>query len=264
MTASLGKHFRVWRRMAWMSLGQQLSYGVGAAGFLLGKLIRLFFFFAYLVAIFKHTNSLAGYSLTDIAVFFLTFNLVDIVAQIFFRGIYSARRAVEDGDLDYYLIQPCSPLMRMAATMVDFLDIVTVLPVLGLLAATWHRLPAVGVWHAAAYVLLILNGLAIAFSIHVLVAGIAVRTQELENTIWIYRDLMFLGRFPIDIYAAPLRWTLVLLVPIGVMTSFPSQALLGTLSLGWACYAIALAAAALGASLWFWRRSIDQYTSVSS
>ena len=76
------KHLRVWARMASMSLGQQLSYGLAAAGFLIGKLIRLLFFFAYIVAIFKHTDRLAGYSLAEMVLFFLTFNLVDVTTHL--------------------------------------------------------------------------------------------------------------------------------------------------------------------------------------
>src|SRR5579859_6060803 len=101
--------------MAAMSFWVQLSYGLGSLGFLVGKIIRLTFFFAYIVAIFKHTDRLAGFSLAQTALFFLTFNIVDITAMVFFRGVYSARHVVEDGDLDYYLIQPVSPLFRIAA-----------------------------------------------------------------------------------------------------------------------------------------------------
>ena len=259
------KLLRVWWRMAAMSLGMQLSYGVGSLGFLLGKLIRLLFFFAYIVAVFRHTDTVAGYDLAQTVLFFLTYNLVDIIAQIFFRGIYGARRAINEGDLDYYLLQPYPPLIRMAASMVDFLDVATLVPVLALLGSTWSRLPAgIGPLEIAAYALLVANGIAIALAIHIVVAALAVRTQELENAIWIYRDLMWLGRFPMDVYSGPLRLALTVLIPIGVMTSFPAKALLGLLSPAMAAYAFALAAVSLAFSLWFWRDALSRYTSVSS
>lgn len=260
----LRKFFRVWMRMAAMSFSAQLSYGVGSLGFLLGKLIRLFFFFAYIVAIFTHTTSLAGYTLAQTVLFFLTYNLVDITAQVFFRGIYGARRAVQDGDLDYYLIQPCPPLVRLAASTVDFLDLATLLPVLALLGLTWTRLPGITPLELAAYGLLTVNGVLIALAIHIVVAALAVRTQELENTIWIYRELMFLGRFPVDIYGGALRIVLTFVLPIGVMTSFPAMALLGLLTPVQVFYALAVALAAMGFALWFWQDALARYTSVSS
>jgi ABC-2 type transport system permease protein len=259
------KLIQVWWRMAVMSLGQQMSYGLGSFGFLFGKLIRLFFFFAYIVAVFRHTSTLAGYSLAETVLFFLTFNVVDITAQVFFRGIYGARRAVQEGDLDFYLIQPCPPLLRLAASMVDVVDLVTLLPVLVLLALTLPGLPAgIGPLRVLAYAVLVFNGIVIALAMHIVVAALSVRTQELENTIWIYRDMMFLGRFPIDIYAGPLKLALTFLIPIGVMTSFPSKALLGLLAPAQMLYAVAVAAAAMTFSLWFWRDALARYTSVSS
>jgi ABC-2 type transport system permease protein len=251
--------------MAAMSFDAQMSYGLGSLGFLVGKIIRLVFFFAYITAIFKHTNSLAGFSLAETALFFLTFNMVDITAMVFFRGVYSARHVVEDGDLDYFLIQPVSPLFRMAIGHVDFLDIATMLPVLVLLGMTWPKLPnTIGPAGILFYLLLILNGIAIALAMHIFVAALAVRTQELENTIWIYRDMMFLGKFPVDIYAAPLKWALILLIPIGVMTTFPAKALLGVLSSRWILYSFGLGMLSLVASLLFWRQALKHYTSVSS
>lgn len=260
----LRKFLRVWMRMAVMSFNAQLSYGVGSLGFLLGKLIRLFFFFAYIVAIFTHTTSLGGYTLAQTVLFFLTYNVVDITAQVFFRGIYGARRAVQDGDLDYYLIQPCPPLVRLAASTVDFLDVATLVPVLALLGLTCTRLGPISPLELAAYGLLLVNGVLIALAIHIAVAAIAVRTQELENTIWIYRDMMFMGKFPADIYGPAARAALTFVVPIAVMTTFPAKALLGLLSPAWTLYSFALCGALMGSALWYWRDCVRHYTSSSS
>jgi len=251
--------------MTGMSLQAQLAYPLGSLGFFLGKLVRLLFFFAFVLAVFQHTQSLAGYSLVEMALFFLTFNLVDITAQIFFRGIYGARRAVADGDFDFYLIQPCPPLLRLLMTSVDFLDILTMLPVLALVGVVFARLPeGLGLGRHLLYLLLTANGVGIALAIHVFVAGLAVRTQELENAIWIYRDIMFMGKFPVDIYGTAARWALTLVIPIGVMCTFPAKALLGLLSPAWTLYALALCLLLLSASAWYWRGSVRSYTSSSS
>ena len=259
------RYFRLWTRMAAMSVQMQLAYPVGSMGFLIGKFIRVGFFFAFIVAVFSHTESLGGFSLVEMALFFLTFNLVDMAAQIFFRGVYGARRTVAEGDFDFYLIQPCSPLFRMALTTVDFLDVATILPVLAMIGVVFAKLPGgIGAWNYLLYILLTLNGVGIAFAIHVLVAAMAVRTQELENTIWIYRDITAMGKFPVDLYGETTRWVLTLVVPIGVMTTFPAKALLGTLSPGWATFSFMLCAASLAGASWFWLDSVSRYTSSSS
>lgn len=264
MNALARKYFRIWIRTASMAMQAQLTYRLGSFGFLVGKMIRLVFFFAFVVAIFQHVDSVAGYSLVETALFFLTFNVVDMIAQIFFRGVYGARRTVTEGDFDFYLVQPCSPLFRMVCSTVDFLDIVTLVPVLVMVVLVFKRLPPLGWERYAAYGALVANGVGLIFAIHVFVAGLAVRTQELENAIWIYRDVMFMGKFPVDVYAGPVRWALTFVLPIAVMTTFPAKALLGLLSPAWTVYAFGLTAVAVTLSAWYWRGSVARYTSSSS
>lgn len=262
--SALRKYFRVWVLSASMSLQAQLSYRLGSFGFLLGKTIRLLFFFAFVAAVFRHVETVAGYTLVETALFFLTFNLVDMTAQVLFRGVYGARRVVTEGDFDFYLIQPFSPLFRLVCSTVDFLDVVTLLPVLAMIGVAFGRLPPLGWERYALYVLLVLNGIGLILAVHVVVAAVAVRTQELENAIWIYRDVMFMGKFPVDVYAAPVRWVLTLALPVAVMTSFPAKALLGLLTPAWTFYAFALTGAALLGSARVWRSAVASYTSSSS
>lgn len=264
MTAVLAKYGRIWLMTASMAMQAQLTYRLGSFGFLLGKMMRLMFFFAFVLAVFSHVESVAGYSLVETALFFLTFNLVDMAAQILFRGVYGARRTVAEGDFDFYLIQPCSPLFRMVCSTVDFLDLLTIVPVIVMTGMVFARLPPLPGTAYALYGLLLVNAVVLIFAVHVGVAALAVRTQELESAIWIYRDIMFMGKFPVDIYAPAVRWALTFGVPIAVMTTFPAKALLGLLSTAWVLYALALSAVAVTASLWFWRDSLDRYTSSSS
>jgi len=259
------KYARIWARLALMSYGVQAASPLSSFGYLAGKLLRVAFFLVFLVAIFRHTRALAGYSLEEAALFFLTFNLVDILAQLFFRGIYGIRGMVREGDFDYFLIQPVNVLYRVSFNTVDFLDVLTVIPVLGVTAYVIEKIPGgLAGHHLLAYALLTLNGLLIAFAIHIAVAALAVLTQEMENTIWIYRDLMTLGRFPAAIYDAPMRGILTFVIPIAVMISFPAQAYLGKLRPIWMWHACFVSAASVALSLWFWEFATRRYTSSSS
>jgi ABC-2 type transport system permease protein len=259
------KYLRLWWRLAVMSFLVQADSPVSSMSYFLGKLARLGFFFIFLIAIFRHTNSVAGYSFNETALFFLTFNLVDVLGQLLFRGIYGIRSLIREGQYDYYLIQPTSTLYRVAFSTVDFLDLMTLLPVLFLTALVMHRIAGEWRWFpTVSYVVLALNGLLIAFAIHVAVASLSVWTQELENTIWIYRDLMTLGRFPSDIYAKTMQRVLTFGVPIAVMVSFPAKAFLGKLSPAWFAGALLISVGSVALSLRFWSFANRRYTSVSS
>jgi ABC-2 type transport system permease protein len=259
------KYIRIWKRLAMMGFKIQTSHPLSSSGYLLGKFLRLTFFLVFLVAIFKHTQALAGYTLEEVALFFLTFNIVDMLAQLFFRGIYGIRALIREGDFDYFLIQPANVLYRVAFNTVDFLDVATVLPVLGV---TWYVLKhipgGIDPLRLLLYILLCINGMLIAMAIHIAVAALAVYTQELENTIWIYRDVMTLGRFPADIYGPHLRAVLTFVIPVAVMISFPARAFLGRLNPLWLVHAFLMGISGVALSLYFWRFATRRYTSVSS
>jgi ABC-2 type transport system permease protein len=258
------KYWRVWTRLAVMSFWTQAVSPLSSFGYLLGKLVRVAFFLLFLSAIFKHTSALAGYTMEEAALFFLTFNIVDILAQLLFRGIYGVRGMIRDGEFDYFLIQPLNVLFRVAFSTVDFLDVIAILPVFAVTFWVLRRIPGAMTWpHLFLYITMTLNGLLIAFAIHVAVASLAVITQELDNTIWLYRDLMTLGRFPSDIYAAPMRGLLTFVMPIAIMISFPAKAFLGRLSPLWIAHAFLMAAVSVTFALAFWRFANKKYTSVS-
>jgi len=263
------RYWTVWKRLAVMAFLMQFTNRWSSLGWLAGKFFRLVFFVLFIVSIFRHVPSVAGYSLEEVAIFYLTFSLVDIIAQIFIRGIYMVGRDIREGDMDFYLIQPINPLFRVCSNLVDFLDFLMLIPVAALilwifphLLQDYSTLELLG--NGTLYVLLCLNGLVIAFAIHVWIASLTVRTQQMEETIWVYRDLVNLGRFPVDIYTPFLQGILTFVFPIAVMVSYPSKALLGILSLEKILLAFALSAVFLTFAMESWKRALRHYSSVSS
>lgn len=266
---TLSKYADVWLRLAQMSFMMQLANRWSSIGWLGGKVIRLGFFMLFLGAIFTKVPSVAGYTIKEVALFFVTFNIVDILAQFFLRGIYMVGRDVREGDMDFYLIQPVNELFRISSNLVDFLDFLTLIPII--ILAGWIVPDVLApfsvnerIIRLSAYALLCANGIVIAFAVHVIIASFTVRTQQMENTIWLYRDLVSLGRFPIDIYNRSIRFVLTFALPLAVMISFPTKALLGILPLQGYVFSIGLALASFVFSLKVWKNSLRHYCSVSS
>ncbi|MCL4387002.1 ABC transporter permease, partial [Patescibacteria group bacterium] len=114
-------------------------------------------------------------------------------------GIYVTRFLVREGALDNVLTKPINPLFRLASHTIDFLDLLTLIPVVGILIYVISKIDNITLTGIILYLLLCSLGLVIAMAIHIVIAALAVATQEIDNEIWIYRDLMTMGRFPIDI-----------------------------------------------------------------
>ena len=81
---------------------------------------------------------------------------------------------------------------------------------------------------------------------------------------WVFDGLYQMARYPVQIYPSWLRMILTWVVPVGVMTTIPAQALSGTLSLPVLAASTTLAIVLfLGASALF-RYGLQRYTSASS
>lgn len=235
---------------------------VGIIFLLLGKTIRFLFFFFLVVFIFQRVKIIKGYTINQAIIFYLTFNLIDTISQIFFREVYRFRYYVASGNFNLILVKPHHPFLRILIGGVDYLDIIMLIPYIILtiyhifLSSTIHHLSSI-----LLYVLLLINGLVIATAFHIAVLAFGVITTETDNTIMIYRDLSNLGRFPLDIYQNPLRDIFTFIIPIGVMISFPAQALFNLLSGTKIVYAFILSTVLFLLSLRFWRYGLRKYQS---
>jgi ABC-2 type transport system permease protein len=231
--------------------------------FLLGKIIRFTLFTAFLYYLVRGADSLAGYSVNQTIFFFLTFNLVDVVTQFFFREVYRFRPLVVSGDFDLILTKPYSGLFRVLMGGCDIIDFVTIPPLIFAIVYIGNLLnPSLS--HTVFYFLLILNSLLIATAFHIAVLAFGIITLEVDHVIWIYRDLTNLGRLPIDIYKEPLKATLTYLIPVGLMMSLPAKAFFGLVSPVGVIGSFFIGILTIILSVKFWKFSLKKYSSASS
>ena len=110
---------------------------------------------------------------------------------------------------------------------------------------------------------MLLVGLSIALSFHILVLSLGILTSE-NNAILVYRDLVGMGRVPVDIYAEPIRSLITFIFPVGIMMTFPAKALMGLLSWQPILYAVFFSIILFYSSLSAWRFALKNYSSASS
>ncbi len=256
-------YLKIWWIMSKNHFSTMFTYRVGVFVFIVGKLMRFGFFLAFIYFLLIRTNTLAGYTLQQTIFFFLTFNLIDVIAQFLFREVYTFRYLVVSGSFDLVLVKPMSALFRSLMGRADVFDFFTIPP---LIFAIYYMGMQMGptLTQAILYVLLLLNGLLIATAFHIATLSLGMATLEIDHTIMIYRDLVNLGRLPIDIYQQPLRGILTYLVPVGIMISLPVKALMGLVSTTGVLVSLGLGFVMFILSLRFWNFALTKYTSASS
>lgn len=260
---NLIRYIKLWLFMSKNAFLTVLLDKFGFSIFLTGKIIRFAMYFGFLYFLVRGTNTLAGYNVNQTVFFFLTFNVVDVLSQFLFRGVYRFRSLVVSGGFDLVLVKPVNALFRSLVGEADVIDFVTIPP---LFVTVWY----VGSQLSPSsldivfYILLLINALLIAAAFHILVLALGILTLEIDHTIMIYRDLVSLGRFPVDIYKEPLRSILTFLIPVGIMISLPAKSLIGLITPSGIIISFVLAASFMFVSLKFWNLAIKSYTSASS
>jgi len=251
--------------MASRAAQSQLLTGWSGFLFLVGKVVRFLLFFVFLFQIISAAGSLAGYNREQVIFFFLVFNIVDIMIQFLFRGIYQFRSLIISGDYDLDLLKPLPSFFRPVFGWTDILDLITLVPLWGYFfwfSFHWHLFASF--FDLFLFFALIVNSLILGFAFHLFVGAVGILTTEVDHLIWVYRDLTSMARFPTDIYSKGVRNLLTFVFPVVILITVPAKAFLGLLSGPIVVLSFLAGALFLGASLRFWRYAQRRYTSASS
>jgi len=251
--------------MAKIAAQSQILTSSGGIIFLIGKLVRFLFFLIFLFSVLSKTGELAGYTTSQVILFFLVFNIVDITIQFLFRGVYVFRPLVVSGNYDLDLLKPLSSFFRPLFGWTDILDLITLVPLS--IFTLWYIFSQqlLTSWFGFfLFLALLFNSILLGFAFHLFVCSIGILTTEVDHLIWVYRDLTTMARFPTDIYTKTVRSVLTFAVPVVILITVPAKALLGVLTMKMTTisFLIGTGAAYLSLKFWFW--SLKRYTSASS
>lgn len=260
---ALTKHARIWARSAALTFARTTQSRLDFYMYVGGKLLRMGFFFVFAFSLFSNTQELGGYSKHAVLLFFATMNIIDILGQLLWRGIAIMPQMVRKGTIDALLVKPMSPLFYVATHLFDFWDLATLPAGIAFLAYAFHGL-AFSATQMLLWFALLFFGLIAALAINILIAAVSFWTTQMENLYWLYRDLVYVARFPPTIFPPAIRFGLTFVVPILIITAFPTQALLGTLPLRMIAWAIVATVCLWILATTAWRAGLKRYTSASS
>lgn len=257
----LSVYWRVWSTLAEYALAETFINRWTNILFMIGKVLRFGMLLFFLFFIQQSVQEFNGYTPQQIVVFFLTYQFLDTLAQVFYRGVYLFSWQVKSGELDFYLSKPLHPLFRILTGKPDFIDVFFFIPTT-LLSVYLMRefFFAADPVTVLAYLLLLVNGFLIATAFHILIISLGVITVEVDNAVMLYRDINTMSRFPVTIYHEMLRNVLLFALPVGLMNTIPAQVLLQshpTVQI-WATLAIGITFLTCSIQVWNW--SIKRYT----
>lgn len=216
--------------------------------------------------IYLHTEQLGGWTYDQALVIVGIFTLIDGLIQVILQpNINKVIQMVREGTMDFVLTKPVNSQFIATMRYAQFAGLASVVAGIGILLFAFRQLayvPSAGA--IALFVFMLCAALIIVYSIWLVMAALSFWFVRIDNLTVLFRTLYDTARFPIGVFPSVLRFALTFMLPIAFMTTFPAQAVLGTLEWPTLLSALIVAAVLFTLSALFWRKAVLSYSSASS
>jgi ABC-2 type transport system permease protein len=172
---------------------------------------------------------------------------------------------IRQGTLDFVLLKPADAQFLVSTSRFEMWKAFDAVAALALFAIAFHglgRAPTVGAVTLATVMLM--SATMVLYSVVILVIAAAFWVVRLDNLAYLFSSIFDFARWPVSIFKGGWRLVFTFVIPLAVLTTYPAQALLGTLSAETAALSVG---GAVGFSLLaraVWKRALGKYTSASS
>lgn len=259
------KNLRIFKAFAIASLQADLEF---RANFLSRFVTDIFWYAAQILTfetLFVHTKTIGAWDREQMRVFLGILFVVDALYMVLFHdNLDRISEKVRKGDLDLILAKPVNSRL-----MVSCQRVATALLGNFLIASAWliwslSQLSDFNWLRLLWLILLIPAGVLILYSVRFMFATLAVIFTRAESIQYIWYNIYKLGMRPDSIYSPWLRYVLLSIFPVAVISSVPAASLLNPPNYLLFGYVILLAMFFLWVSGKFWRYALGKYTSASS
>ncbi len=219
-----------------------------------------------LIIVFGKRASVAGWTYPEALVVVGFFSLLKAVLD---GAVTPSLTAITDdvrkGTLDFVLLKPADAQFIVSTARFEPWRIVDFLGSLAILVYAFHLLGrAPNLAQVAAGSVLFLVAVVLLYSIWILIVAVSLRVVKVDNLSYLFISIFDAGRWPIQVFKGVLRVVFTAVFPLALMTTYPAQALLGTLGALPAALTLVGALLFATAARTLWKRALRHYTSASS
>ncbi len=221
-----------------------------------------------LMVLFSQVEAIRGWDFPSTLALLGTFLTLSALRGLFigpsFDSLAGLGGEVWTGSFDFTLLRPADVQFQVSFRHwrpLALADVALGLAVLGL--AVFQMGHELTLGHVASFLITLAGGVAILYAILLAFTALVFWSPGFLFT-WLFDGIFQMARYPVGLYPGWLRLILTWVVPVGLMTTIPAQALSGRLPIGVLIGGTTLATVLLiGASAMF-RSGLRRYASASS
>jgi ABC-2 type transport system permease protein len=168
------------------------------------------------------------------------------------------------GQFDFTLLRPVNTQFLASVrkwSLFSLVDLAFGLAVIGAAVVQLHQTLTFG--SMTAFLLTLFAGVAILYAVLLFFTALVFWSPGFLFT-WVFDGIFQLARYPLGMYPGWLRLVLTWVIPVGLITTIPAEALNGVLQPAMLLGAVALAAAMVLMSSFLFRFALRRYSSASS
>jgi ABC-2 type transport system permease protein len=216
--------------------------------------------------IFANTDKLGGWGFGELITLLGVFRLVNTLMIAFiWPNTEKFNASIRDGSFDYVLLQPVDSMFLVTFSRITVWRIWDlVLAIILLVAGLSISSDLVTLAGFLGFVLLMVSGMLIIYSLWIVLIALTFWFTKFDNNVTILQALMDAGRYPVSVYPVWLQIIVTFIIPIGVATTVPVQALRGDIAglQVWLFAGIGVVCFALASQVW--RVGVKRYSGASS
>ena len=232
---------------------------ISVFGNLIGSIFVLYLFYSY-------NPNFAGWSWESSLVLLGIYSILEGFTISFLQpNLSKIVRHVQNGTLDFILLKPVDSQFWLSTRVFSPWGIPSWF--LGILIISYGIIKSGIEVTLVKYILftfLLLSGLLILYSLWFIIASTSIWFVKIWNANEVLRAILMAGKYPIYAFPPILRTIFTFLIPLAFLTTFPAEAILGTLNYSLLLISLFLSVFFFSLSRSFWKYAIKFYTSASS
>ncbi|CAG0994151.1 hypothetical protein ANAEL_02478 [Anaerolineales bacterium] len=221
-----------------------------------------------IVVLFGQIDSVQGWNLPSTLALLGVYLTVSALRGLFIGPSLEALSGMDGeiwtGAFDFTVLRPVDTQFMVSLRKWRWFASIDLLLGLGVLVAAVIQLGVtLSLWQIVTFLLTLLAGTLILYAILLIFAALIFWSPGVLFT-WVFDGIFQMARYPLGMYPGWLRLVLTWIVPVGVITTIPAQALTGSLTIQNLILSLGLAAVLFLLASALFRFGLKRYASASS
>jgi ABC-2 type transport system permease protein len=250
------------------SVQEQLAYRANFWISLLHSILNLVTGVLGVIVLFGQVEAIQGWTLPSALALLGVYLTLNALRGLFIGPSLEALAGMDGevwtGQFDYTLLRPVDVQFQASFRRWRPLTGIDLALGLGVVVVAAMRFgETISFGRVVVFAIALLVGLATLYAILLAFAGLVFWNPTVLYT-WVFNAIWQMARYPVGLYPGWLRLVMTWIVPVGIMTTVPAQALTGGLPAGALIGSTALALAFLAGATMLFRTGLRRYASASS